>query len=173
MSVTVTDVITNVSVVEAAYAVTVTAPTSVTVTAADGVVSISDNTSSVAITSTDSSDAISLAAPTQIGVVNVDETISVVSVGSQGPAGAQGEDAEDANMKYVVRVDFVADTPSAGDTTIYKGWASPGNSAEAAAVWKIQKLVLDSTGDVSAGGFADGDLLFDNIWDNRVALSYS
>ena len=66
--------------------------------------------------------------------------------------------------QYAVRLDYV-DT-----TTTYIGKAAPG-SAEGSAVWRIMRLT--TTGDDLATQFADGDLLFNNVWDNRAALSYS
>lgn len=52
----------------------------------------------------------------------------------------------------------------------YLGQANPG-SATSAAAWRIMKIDETSTPDVSitfAGGGA-----FDQVWDNRISLSYS
>jgi len=54
---------------------------------------------------------------------------------------------------------------------IYQGKALPGAS-KASAVWQIKKLVYSGS-NVSDIQWADGDILFDNIWDNRAGLSYS
>lgn len=53
---------------------------------------------------------------------------------------------------------------------IYKGFASPAAKVEDA-VWAIQKI--SNTGDVCAYQWADGNKNFDNVWNNRAALSYS
>lgn len=57
-----------------------------------------------------------------------------------------------------------------GDSNIeYVGEALPG-TLTSASEWRI--LRVDSTsGTVTA--YADGDIQFDNIWDNRESLSYS
>jgi hypothetical protein len=55
--------------------------------------------------------------------------------------------------------------------TGYVGDALPG-TATSAALWRIKKLVFGADGDVTTT-FADGNDLFDNIWDNRASLSYS
>lgn len=57
----------------------------------------------------------------------------------------------------------------AGSTT-YVGEAAPGSS-NAAAVWRIKRIV--ETGPDSVLRWADGDTNFDNIWNNRAALTYT
>lgn len=57
----------------------------------------------------------------------------------------------------------------ASATVTYVGEALPG-TATSAASWRIKKL------DTAAGTsvkWADGDTLFNNVWDNRAALTYS
>ena len=56
-----------------------------------------------------------------------------------------------------------------GDTT-YIGEADPG-SLTSNASWRIKRIV--ETGPDSEITWADGDSDFDNIWDNRLSLSYS
>ena len=55
-------------------------------------------------------------------------------------------------------------------TTFYIGEAQPGELTSAAS-WRIKRVVF--TGDDSSTKYADGDVNFDNIWDNRASLSYS
>lgn len=62
-----------------------------------------------------------------------------------------------------VRVDTVA-------TVTYVGEAQPGTASSAAA-WRIKRLT--ETGDDAVLEWADGNAGFDNIWDNRLSLSYS
>lgn len=92
--------------------------------------------------------------------------VSVVTVATQGPS------AQDLSMQYRQLVDFVNDTPVAGQTTIYKGWSIPGGGATSVAVWKVQKLVLNAEDDITSSGFAPG-AVFDQVWDDRLSLVYS
>lgn len=55
-------------------------------------------------------------------------------------------------------------------TTTYVGDADPGSGTDEA-VWRIMRVV-ETSGDYSVT-WADGDADFDNVWDNRAALSYS
>lgn len=61
-------------------------------------------------------------------------------------------------------------TDDTGTGTIYRGWAVPG-TATSAASWRITRIV-ETSGDFVMT-FADGNNNFDNIWDNRVSLSYA
>lgn len=56
----------------------------------------------------------------------------------------------------------------AGTTYIGK---APIGSSTASAVWQIQKMV--ESANVTTVTWADGNSVFDNIWDNRASLSYS
>jgi hypothetical protein len=56
---------------------------------------------------------------------------------------------------------------------IYIGQAYPGNSTKSAAVWRIQKLTYDANSNVTDRQFASGSTGFDQVWNNRVSLSYS
>lgn len=55
-------------------------------------------------------------------------------------------------------------------TTTYIGETKPG-TATSAALWRIKKISTAST--VTSIELADGNDLFDNIFDNRASLSYS
>jgi hypothetical protein len=57
-------------------------------------------------------------------------------------------------------------------TTSYQGYALPGTATSAAA-WQITRSTKDGSGNVTAVLFADGNDLYDNVWDNRASLSYS
>jgi len=50
----------------------------------------------------------------------------------------------------------------------YVGYAEPG-TATSSASWHIQRINA-TTGDTL---FADGNTIYDNVWDNRTSLSYS
>jgi hypothetical protein len=72
----------------------------------------------------------------------------------------------------------VADQPAlvvelidqASGTITYFGQAAPG-TATSAASWRIQRMSVSGT--VTTFQYADGNLNFDNVWDNRAALTYS
>jgi hypothetical protein len=61
--------------------------------------------------------------------------------------------------------------PSVFPEVTYRGDALPG-VATSAASWRVQRLTTQSDGDIAIV-FADGNDNFDNIWDNRLSLSYS
>lgn len=74
-----------------------------------------------------------------------------------------GVSAEYASDKLLtVLIDDVSTTLS------YVGEASAG-SATTSSVWRIKRL--DSTSGLELL-YADGNTHFDNIWDNRLSLSY-
>ena len=54
---------------------------------------------------------------------------------------------------------------------LYIGLALPGSS-KASAAWKISKLSYSGT-DVTEILWADGNTLFDNVWNNRATYIYS
>ena len=55
---------------------------------------------------------------------------------------------------------------------IYIGKANMG-SAKSDAVWNIRKLVYDASNNLTDMLWANGDGAFNNIWNNRIAISYS
>ena len=62
---------------------------------------------------------------------------------------------------------------TAGGTVLYFGQASAG-SLESAAVWQIQRITFPTPGeDDCVTVWADGNLKYDNVWANRLTLSYS
>ncbi len=79
---------------------------------------------------------------------------------SQGLTNTKGVDS----IQLALRLDSVV-----GGIT-YVGEASP-SSAESAVVWRIKRLT--ETGPDIDILWADGNASFDNVWDDRVVLSYS
>ena len=77
-----------------------------------------------------------------------------------------GGGVSELEMPYSTQIDFV------NDNVIYKGWADPG-SATSSAVWRIQKITFIGADDDVVITWADGDGLFDNIWDNHLSLTYT
>jgi hypothetical protein len=68
--------------------------------------------------------------------------------------------------------DFITTIAYDSDNKIeFIGTAEPGSS-KGDAVWKISKMTYDGDNLIDIQ-FADGDLAYDNIWDNRESLSYS
>lgn len=57
----------------------------------------------------------------------------------------------------------------ASATITYVGKALPGTTTSSA-LWQIQRI--DTTGDLTIK-WADGNADFDNVWDDRVSLTYS
>lgn len=95
----------------------------------------------------------------QFTLFAVDNLIDLVEVGIQGPQGISEED-----MVYTKRVDFI------NDSLIYRGEATPGSS-DSSPVWRIHKLTIGIDGDITET-WANGDSKFDQIWDNRLSLTY-
>lgn len=77
------------------------------------------------------------------------------------------KDGEIETAKKALQLDDVGGTP----IIRYLGKAAPG-ALLASAVWSIQRITEQTDGDISVQ-WADGDSAEDNIWDNRLALSYS
>lgn len=73
-------------------------------------------------------------------------------------------------LQYVEEAKYTSYTDDASATVSYYGWASPGIATSTAA-WRIMKKTVAGT--VTSYTWADGDLNFDNIWNNRASLSYS
>lgn len=72
---------------------------------------------------------------------------------------------ESRQMVPVTLTDFVS------DTLIYQGYATPG-SQTSDPVWRVKRIQISAVdGDVTES-FADGDSSYDNIWDDRVSLTY-
>ena len=61
--------------------------------------------------------------------------------------------------------------PTVFPEVTYRGDATPGTLTSASA-WRIQRMTVQSDGDTEVL-FADGNDNYDNIWDNRLSLSYS
>lgn len=73
----------------------------------------------------------------------------------------------EAAVPYATRIDQAAD-----ELTYYTGFAAVGSSTTSS-VWRIKKTVLSATSDDVTITWADGDSSFDNVWDNRLSLTYS
>lgn len=73
--------------------------------------------------------------------------------------------AEEA-VPYATRVDQAVD-----GLTYYIGQAVTGTDT-ATALWRIKKTVLSGSSDDVITTWADGNSNFDNVWDDRLSLTY-
>lgn len=73
------------------------------------------------------------------------------------------------SVALTTRLDTI--DPAATPEVTYKGEAIPG-TLTSAALWRVSRITIQADGDIEIV-FADGDSNFDNIWDNRLSLSYS
>lgn len=78
---------------------------------------------------------------------------------------------EEGNAAVIKNADYATQFDQASTTIAYLGKAILG-SATSGAVWQIKKITFAASGGVTVQ-YADGNNLFDNIWDNRAALAYS
>jgi hypothetical protein len=63
----------------------------------------------------------------------------------------------------------------ANDNPLYEGWAIRTGADTSQAVWKMVKYIWvagTSEQTMVEEAWADGNHLYDNIWDNRAALTY-
>jgi hypothetical protein len=72
-----------------------------------------------------------------------------------------------STTEYKTLFDFASD-----GTYIYKGKAVPG-TATSTALWQIQKIVFDASGNPTGKLFADGDASFVKRWDQRLTFGYT
>lgn len=83
--------------------------------------------------------------------------------------GAAGDVSTGRRLKYTQGVPLATRVDAASSTVTYIGNAAPG-TATSSALWRVKKI---DTSSGTAITFADGNDLFDNVWDNRASLSYS
>ena len=76
-----------------------------------------------------------------------------------------------ADVRKIQGAQRLDDTVSG--TILYFAQAVAG-ALNSAAVWQIQRITFPTPGeDDSVIEWADGNIQFDNIWDDRLTLSYS
>ena len=71
---------------------------------------------------------------------------------------------DDLEMRYALKVDTVS------ESLIYVGFSAP-STLDNAAGWRIKRVTI--SGDDVVVAWADGNINFDNIWNNRDSLGYS
>ena len=105
-------------------------------------------------------DDINTVVSSEVFTIVVETEIPIIYVAGQpGPPGM----SEDL-MVYAKQYDFI------GTNLIYKGEAIPGSSISSP-VWRIKKTTIAGDNDIS-DQWADGNADFDNIWSDRLTLSY-
>ena len=67
-------------------------------------------------------------------------------------------------------MDYAKIVDEASATVTYIGKAEPG-SAEGSAVWQIKKIEIIGTETIFT--WADGNVSFDNVWNDRASLTYN
>jgi len=110
----------------------------------------------------------------EIAVTVVDTPIEVIVQDDQILVEIQeAVTASEADVAYLTRIDD--QTAADGSGFIYRGKAQPG-SLDSQAVWQIERLEITidvGNRDDIDNAWADGNANFDNIWDDRLGLSYS
>lgn len=96
-------------------------------------------------------------------------TIGVVTAAIQGPAGVSDEVIL---LTKATRRDVVEDVPSPGDITIYDGVAQIG-TANSAAAWLISRQIFTADGDAFDTSKTFASSGEDQVWDNRLFLTYT
>ena len=77
----------------------------------------------------------------------------------QHPGGTLGTD--------IIRLDY-----DGSGNLLYLGIAHP-NQITTEAVWQIRKFAYDGSGNLLSMLYANGAKHFDQVWDNRAAMSYA
>lgn len=136
--------------------VTFTNPQEIVISHTDDSIKIGDGTDLLAVNADGSINA----------NVAVDHTQDSVKVGNGTNFLAINADGSinTAVATYTTRLD----EPSS--TVTYVGKAVAGTAASAAS-WQISRLTVSGTELIME--YADGDMLYNNIWNNRASLSYS
>lgn len=86
------------------------------------------------------------------------------AAGVWGLTGSPGD-----GVAQTTRTDTI--DPTAIPEITYRGDA-PAGTLTSAAAWRIQRMQVDADSDITIL-WADGDTSYDNIWDNRLSISYS
>jgi len=142
-----------ISITETPSRITISEPSSVSITETPSVLSLNEIDSTLTINQTNN-----LTISETDSRVTVNQTSTeIIEVGIAGPQGV------DSVSDEAIRTDDVA------GTTIYKGWAAIGTENTDAG-WKIARYTF--VGEDITLEWADGNNNYDNIWDNRLALSY-
>lgn len=73
-------------------------------------------------------------------------------------------------FRSVVDVEAIPILDEVSTSLTYVGWAVLG-TATSSPKWKIIRITKSGT--ITLTEYADGNMNYDNVWDNRAALTYS
>jgi YD repeat-containing protein len=82
-------------------------------------------------------------------------------------SGSGAQVTEDVERLTKIEVEY-----DVNNNPIFLGEATPGTPFRAA-LWRIRKHEWDANGNLLRRLWADGDVEFNNVWDNRASLDYS
>lgn len=88
-------------------------------------------------------------------------------VGSPGEPGPPGQDGQDGSAEEEMMLDLETDESVTG--VIYIGQALPGSDTNQAA-WRIRRITEGANS--TSIDWANGSSLMDQVWDDRLSLSY-
>jgi hypothetical protein len=94
-----------------------------------------------------------------------DQVLKAIAVFGVGWNGQQGQ-VNNADS-LALRLDY-----DGNSNPIYIGLAAPG-TLTSAAFWQIRKLTFDVNNNVTSIKYANGSPSFDQVWDDRVTLTYA
>jgi len=84
--------------------------------------------------------------------------------------GGPGAEDQEPIVRTLTEAQPVPIVDVASGTVTYRGYAQLGTKTSAAK-WKITRTTI--TGTVTLTEYADGDMKYDNIWNDRAGLTYS
>lgn len=87
---------------------------------------------------------------------------------SSGTSGGGGGGVP-SNENMTSRIEYV---DASSTDPLYVGYAPPGSS-ESDPVWQIRKMEYDASNRLIAVKFAEGELAYNKVWNNRASYSYS
>jgi len=97
----------------------------------------------------------------------------VTTTGTIGPEGPEGRSFEEVMLETSEEKDLVDDVPAVDDLTLYRGIAKTPNADTSAAVWLITRTIFDASGGFdSSKRFAGDSILYDQVWDDHLTLTY-
>lgn len=82
----------------------------------------------------------------------------------------------DIGAREVKDVDLTILLDQSSSTVLYMGFAQPGSdtvSGKADARWRIKKIDTTTSTNQKITTWADGNSLYDNVWNDRATLTYS
>ena len=73
-------------------------------------------------------------------------------------------------MNFYVATNKRQEVDTTDGSVIYMGWAKmKGNTSDA--IWRIKRIIINGSNITTT--WAEGNIAFTHVWDNRLALNYS